>query len=121
MSIFFCSCCRASGRADTLRIATSSGLADVAERGHIDSSTHGDSVENHVGDLHKAVDSVVLTNNVDQKMLIFDINVLEDKHLNTILNRSCYFSRIPNCDTQSYEKWKTQSDFNFGVIPMGEF
>ena len=71
---------RASGKADTPHIATSSRLADVTERGHIDSSTHDDSVENStVGDLHKAADNAVLPNNVDQKMQIFCLNGLKDK------------------------------------------
>ena len=60
---------RASGKADTPHIATRSGLFDVAERGHIDSSTHADSLENHVDDLHKAADNAVLANNMDQKVL----------------------------------------------------
>ena len=54
-------------------------------------------------------------------MRIFDINGLEDKYLNTILNRSYHLTSTPNCDAQSYEKWKAQSDFNFGFITMGEF
>ena len=53
-------------------------------------------------------------------MKIFDINGLEDKYLNTIINRSCHSNSTPKCDSQSYEKWKAQSDFNFGFIPMGE-
>ena len=41
-----------------------------------------------------------------QKMKIFDVNGLEDKYLNSIFNRSCHFTSTPDCDSESYKKWK---------------
>ena len=100
---------------------TSSGfIADDTERGHIDSPIYQSSVEKHAVQFHKVVADEMLDDNMDQKMQIFDVKGLEDKYLNTIFNRSCS-PKILNCDTQSYEAWKVQSDFNFGFIPMGEF
>ena len=112
---------RAHDKADTQHIATNSGfIVEDIQRGHIDSPICPSSVEKHAVYSHKVVADGMLNDSTDQKMRIFDINGLEDKYLNTILNRSCH-SKIPNCDTQLYAKWKAQSEFNFGFIPMGEF
>ena len=54
-------------------------------------------------------------------MRIFSINGLEDKYLNTILNRSSHSANTLDCDSQSYMQWKAQSDFDFCFIPMDEF
>ena len=46
---------------------------------------HQYSIEKHADECHKVVDGA---DNADQKMKIFDINGLEVKYLNSILNRS---------------------------------
>ena len=110
---------KASVKADTQHIATGSGvITDEVERGHIASTICSDSVEKHTNECHKVVDGA---DNTDQKMKIFDINGLEDKYLNAIINRSYHSNITPKCDSQSHENWKAQSDFNFGFTPMGEF
>ena len=111
----------ASDEADTQHIATSSGhIAEDTERGQIDSPICQSSVGQHAVHSHKVVAAEMLDDSTDQKMRIFDINGLEHKYLNTILNRSGH-SKIPSSDTQFYKEWKVQSDFNFGFIPIGEF
>ena len=110
---------KAPGKADFQCSANTSGLtSDEIERGHIASPIHSESIEKHADECHKVVDGA---DNADQKMKIFDINGLEDKYLNSILNRACHFTSTPDCDSESYKKWKAQSDFNFGFVPLGEF
>ena len=82
---------RASDKADTQHIATSSGfIADDTECGHIDSPICPDSIEKHAVHTHKVVADEMLDDNVNQKMRIFNISGLEDKYLNTVLNRTCH-------------------------------
>ena len=94
---------RAYDKADAQHLATNSGFIVEDIRGHIDSPICPSSVEKHAVYSHKVVADGMLDDSTDQKMRIFDINGLEDKYLNTILNRSCH-SKIPNCDTQLYAK-----------------
>ena len=57
-----------------------------------------------------------------ETMKLFDINRLEDKYINSILIRSCHDSKnVANCNAKSYKMWKSQTDFEFGFIPLGEF
>ena len=110
---------KAFGKADFQRSATGSGLTtDETESCHFASTIHSTSIEKHADKCHKVVDGA---DNADQKMKIFDINGLEDKYLNSIINRSCHFTSTPDCASESYKNWKAQSDFNFGFKPIGEF
>ena len=110
---------RAPDKANCTRSVTGSDKADDdKERGHIISPIHSTSIEKHADDCHKVVGGAEYA---DRKFKIFDINGLEDKYLNSILNRSCHFTSTPDCDLESYKNWKAQSDFDFGFIPMGEF
>ena len=59
---------RASDKADTQQIATSSGfIADETERGHIDSPICPDSVEKHAVYSHEVVADKMLDDSVNQK------------------------------------------------------
>ena len=110
---------RAPDKANCTRSVTGSDKADDdKERGHIISPIHSTSIEKHADDCHKVVSGA---DYADEKFKIFDINGLEDKYLNSIFNRSCHFTNTPDCDLESFKNWKTQSDFDFGFIPMGEF
>ena len=121
MAVFFSVVAgRAHDKADCPRSVTGTDRADDdTELGHIISPIHSTSIEKHADECHKVVGGAEYA---DQKFKIFDINGLEDKYLNSIINRSCHFTSIPNCDLEeSYKNWKAQSDFDFGFIPMGEF
>ena len=57
-----------------------------------------------------------------EKMKLYDINGLEDKYISSILIRSCHDRKnVINCNAKSYKIWKSQTDFKFGFIPLGEF
>ena len=72
---------------------------------------------------------IVDTNNVEnddkvgsEKMKLYDINRLEDKYINSILIQSCHNRKnVTNCNAKLYKMWKSQMDFGFGFIPLGEF
>ena len=66
-------------------------MADEVQRDHIDSPIRSDTVVNNSDECHKVVDGA---DNADQKMKIFDINGLECKYLNTIINRSCHSNSL---------------------------
>ena len=55
-----------------------------------------------------------------EKMKLYDMNGL--KYINFILIRSCHdIKNVANCNAKSYTMWKSQTDFEFGFIPLGEF
>ena len=56
------------------------------------------------------------------KMKIFDINELDDKYSSLNLIKSCHEGKsVPACNAITHELWKSQTDFNFGFIPLGDF
>ena len=60
--------------------------------------------------------------NSDQ--LIFDVNYsgIEDKFVNSILHarHAIDVNKVPNVDNDSFHKWRRQSAFNFGYVPLGD-
>ena len=57
-----------------------------------------------------------------EKMKLYDINGLQDKYINSILIWSCHDRKnVKNCNAKLYKMWKSQTDFKFGFIPLGEF
>ena len=58
----------------------------------------------------------------DNSRLIYDVNnngVL-DKFVNSILHVSQFSGIIPEVDTEIYHKWRGQSEFKFGFVPLGD-
>ena len=57
--------------------------------------------------------------NSDQ--LIFDVNYsgIEDKLVNSILH-AIDGNKLPNVDNDTFHKWRRQSAFNFGYVPLGD-
>ena len=55
--------------------------------------------------------------------LIFDINQsgIEDKFVNSILHarHAIDVNKFPNVDSDIFHKWRRQSAFNFGFVPLG--
>ena len=43
-----------------------------------------------------------------------------DKFVNSILHANQFSGIIPDVDTEIYHKWRDQSDFNFGFVPLGD-
>ena len=60
--------------------------------------------------------------NSDQ--LIFDVNHsgIEDKFVNSILHarHAIDVNKVPNVDNDTFHKWRHQSAFNFGYVPLGD-
>ena len=53
---------------------------------------------------------------------IYDVNnqgVL-DKFVNSILHANQFTGTICDVDTEIYHKWREQSEFNFGFVPLGD-
>ena len=53
---------------------------------------------------------------------IYDVNnqgVL-DKFVNSIFHANQFIGIIPYVDTEIYHKWRDQSQFNFGFVPLGD-
>ena len=53
---------------------------------------------------------------------LYDINYagVQDKFVNSILHVSQFNGIIPNVDTEIYHKWRDQTDFKFGFVPLAE-
>ena len=47
-------------------------------------------------------------------------NGVSDKFVNSILHVSQFNGKIPEVDTEIYHKWRGQSEFQFGFVPLGE-
>ena len=60
----------------------------------------------------------------DQFMLIYDVNHagVEEKFVNSIMHFNQFSDHIDIADSQSqiFQLWREQSDFEFGFIPLGE-
>ena len=60
----------------------------------------------------------------DQFMPIYDVNHagVEEKFVNSIMHFNQFGDHINIGDSQSsiFQKWREQSDFDFGFIPLGE-
>ena len=62
------------------------------------------------------------------KVAINDLNAIYDvknqgvldKFVNSILHVNQFSGIIPDVDTEIYHKWREQSDFNFGFVPLGD-
>ena len=54
--------------------------------------------------------------------LLYDINYagVQDKFVNSILYVGQFNGIIPNVDTEIYHKWRNQTDFTFGFVPLAE-
>ena len=52
---------------------------------------------------------------------IFDINGLDDKFLHSILNITSDKKSWRNANSEVTKAWRSQTDFEFGFIPLGEF
>ena len=58
----------------------------------------------------------------NDNMKVFDINGLDDKYFSSILIKSCHEGKsVPPCNVITHELWKSQTDFNFGFIPLSDF
>ena len=53
---------------------------------------------------------------------IYDVNGngVSDKFVNSILHVSQFNGIIPEVDTEIYHKWRGQSEFQFGFVPLGD-
>ena len=47
-------------------------------------------------------------------------NGVSDKFVNSILHVSQFNGKIPEVDTEIYHKWRGQSEFQFGFVPLGD-
>ena len=60
----------------------------------------------------------VVSTELEEHMLKSTCN----NYINSILIRSCHdFKTVANCNAKSYKMWKSQTDFEFAFIPLGEF
>ena len=58
----------------------------------------------------------------NDNMKVFDINRLDNKYFSSILIKSSHEGRsVPACNVITHELWKSQTDFNFGFIPLSDF
>ena len=64
------------------------------------------------------------TNITDQYMLLYDVNHVgvEEKFVNSIMHHKQFGDQVHIGDNQCqiFQKWREQSDFDFGFIPLGE-
>ena len=61
-------------------------------------------------------------NNVNSyKYKIFDINGLDDKYLHSILNVTHHKKSWKQIDNEVTRAWRSQTDFEFGFIPLSQF
>ena len=62
--------------------------------------------------------------NINQTELTFDVNYsgIEDKFVNSILHarHAIDMNKVPNVDNDTFHKWRCQSAFNFGYVPLGD-
>ena len=78
-------------------------------------------IDNETTDQYSRANDIDNTQKVkSQECKIFDINGLDDKFLHFILNITSDKKSWRNANSEVTKAWRSQTDFEFGFIPLGE-
>ena len=78
-------------------------------------------IDNETTDQYSRANDIDNTQKVkSQECKIFDINGLDDNFLHSILNITSDKKSWRNANSEVTKAWRSQTDFEFGFIPLGE-
>ena len=119
-------CTNNSPDLDQVSIAANTTAAGKSHNGKAGQILHNETVchvagkkdnEKHGNDIDQGNN-----NNVDSyEYKIFDINGLDDKYLHSILNVTPHKKSWKQIDNEVTRAWRSQTDFEFGFIPLSQF
>ena len=99
---------------------TSEKKCENANTTDIVTDASSNTIHPHCYDGHRDKDSDNDHLALSHECKIFDINGLDDKYLHSILNATSDKKSWKNVNSEVTRAWKSQTDFEFGFIPLGE-